>query len=113
MNVTASMEQTLKSAHKSDNGHDQAYKLESRLWVTDMNRHCAQNLLYVGSRDSFVMCSMILKQTAATFYSYDPCSSSVVTEESVPINRALRGRYFCIEKAKEAEVRCTYARVLP
>mgnify|MGYP001384484001 CR=1 FL=1 len=49
--------------------------------------------------------SMILKHTDTRFFSYDPsCAAPKMREESAAVNRSLRGRYFCIEKAKEAEV---------
>ena len=60
-------------------------------------------LLYIGDGDDFVMCSMILKHTDTRFFSYDPsCAAPKMREESAGVNRSLRGRYFCIEKAKEA-----------
>jgi hypothetical protein len=81
-----------------------AHKLQTKVWTTAQDGVCARRVLYVGDRDSFVMCSMMLKQTTTAFYSYDPEQHSKVREESWAVNRALRGRYFCVEKAKEAQV---------
>jgi diphthamide biosynthesis enzyme Dph1/Dph2-like protein len=68
------------------------------------------------------MCSMMLKNSNdCRFFSYNPNPPAAdaprqqghgpgpgqrpaLREETPTVNRALRGRYFCIEKAKEAEV---------
>ena len=73
-----------------------------KMWRVDPS---VTTLLYIGDGDDFVMCSMILKHTDTRFFSYDPsCAAPKMREESAAVNRSLRGRYFCIEKAKEAEV---------
>ena len=76
MNITA-WRNALKSAHKSDSG-DRRTNWNHDLWVTDMDRHCAQNLLYVGSRDGYVFHD--LEADCSHFYSYDPCSSQWFAE---------------------------------
>ena len=76
-----------------------------------------RQLVYVGDGESFVMCSTMLKNSnRCQFYSYNPnkvtppkksgqqAGEGLLREETPTVNRALRGRYFCIEKAKEAEV---------
>jgi diphthamide biosynthesis protein 2 len=75
-----------------------------------------RQLVYVGDGESFVMCSMMLKNSNhCQFYSYNPntvtskqtgqqAGEGLLREETPTVNHALRGRYFCIEKAKEAEV---------
>ena len=73
-----------------------------------------RQLVYVGDGESFVMCSMMVKNSnRCQFYSYNPTTvtpeqqqagEGLLREETPAVNHALRGRYFCIEKAKEAEV---------
>jgi hypothetical protein len=91
-------------------------KIQSRLWSMRQDGQCSSKILYVGDRDGFVICSLILKHTSASFYSFDPSRhQEAIREETNANNRALRGRYFCVEKAKEAEVLlfCDIACVLP
>lgn len=76
------------------------------LWT--VGHMCTSKLLYLGDRDGFIICSLILKHTDTAFFSYDP-AVAVVREETAAVNRTLRGRYFCIEKAREAEVRASSA----
>ncbi len=92
---------------------DTSTTMRGAMWAVHPD---VRQLVYIGDGESFVMCSMMLKNSnRCQFYSYNPNTvtpkqsghhggEGLLREETPTVNHALRGRYFCIEKAKEAEV---------